>query len=400
MIDPAQEVIRQVKEKLTIGKLDSVHDRASHSTTPYLFFRSLIEYVSLFEHSEILNAIAQAIVEEGRNQRAPIDELQKITLQEMQHACVLIKEFVVQNTITDGEIAFSLELLEGQVASTSHPVEARYQALNDILHMLVTDYFLQSKLFLAQFAKITEAPDHKDNVIISTTYSSAYKDWHQAHGKYQRQKLTEDWFSWQEIYDLYQTYHDYEAQRKELSETGKTLEKIFHSHTFQRIDRLVNDTNQTPDNIGAMELYRSYLVRVHFHAKSLLAGLEQNDTMITKEPLEKGYTNKVADAKITPSLHFNTKSGVLDINNRQIKFREKRRRLLGLIMSNPKKKWSYDEIYITLDNPDMIVLKARVKRKIFYRCRDINDRLAVAVEIKDFLLYKDQIVQVNPIYIT
>lgn len=391
MIDPAQEVIRQVKEKLTIGKLDSVYDRASQSTIPYLFFRSLIEYVSLFKHSEILNAIAQAIVEEGRNQRAPIDELQKMTLQEMRHAHMLIKDFVAQNTITDGEIAFSLELLEGQVASTSHPVEAKYQALNDLFHMLATGYYLQSKLFITQFAKIAEATDSRNNVIVSTTYGPGYKKWHEAYARHQRQKLTEDWFSWQEIYDLYQTHHDYEVQQKELSETGKTLGKIFHSHTFQKIERLVNDTHQTPENMEAMELYRSYLCRVHFHTKSLLAGLEQKPG--DKDTEETG-------PRPSPRFHsINEESGVLTIHNQEITFSGKRKRLLELVMSKPDKEWRYDDIYCLLEDPNLMKLEDSMKKEIYESSRGIINRIAKESGVKNFLLCTRQIIKVNPIYI-
>jgi hypothetical protein len=385
MTNPTEEVLRKVKEKLAIERLDSVYSQARQATVPYLFFRSLIEYVSLFGRSEILNAIAQAIVEEERSQTAPLNALEKITVQEMQQVYVQIKNFVAENAITDGEIAFSLEGASGQLASTLDPIECRYQALNDLMYMLMTHHFARSKVFMKKFAKIAEASPPKDNAIVSTTYSAAYHEWHDEHTKYQRQKITEAWFSWKEIYDFYQTYHDYEVQRKELSDKGKSLERMSHSYVFQKVNRFVNDTDQTPESTQAMELYRNHLERVHFHVKSLLEGLVAANTV--------AYTDTY------PTFHFDTASGVLQVNQHKMTFEGARKDYLAILTRDPKAEWDYTDFYNEVEpHHQVFKLEQKMKHAIYDRCREITVRIAAKTGVKNFLIYADLMVKINPMY--
>lgn len=380
-------IMKQVKERLLLKKLESVYNRASQSAIPHIFFGALIEYVSLFEHSQILNAIAREIVEEGKNQTAPIRELEKITLDELQSVYEEIKNFVVENAIIDGEIAFSLEGASGQLAANLNHVEYRYQALGDLLYILSTRYSTHSKAFVSKFAKIDEAAAPKDNVIVSTVYSTAYNKWHDAYAKHQRQKITEPWFSWKEIYELYRNYHDYEIQRKELIDRGKTLERMSHSYTFQKVYRLVNDSNQTTENFEAMELYRTYIERVHFHVQSLLEGLEQNVEV-----------EEISKPKIP--FHFNAESGVLEINKKKVTFRGAPKSLLTILTNEPRKEWPYDELYELLESIQITKLEDTMKEKVYRTCKAITDRVALETEAKEFLMYKGQTARINPIFIS
>lgn len=92
------------------------------------------------------------------------------------------------------------------------------------------------------------------------------------------------------------------------------------------------------------------------------------------------------------------KNGVLKFRGKEINFmnKENQKDLLATLFKNPKKNWSYDEIYEDWDESDFV---KNGWRKLYTAGNGINNAVAVETGVKDFIIKNTKQIQISSKYI-
>ncbi len=111
-------MIRYDKENLTemvteielvLDKLQAIHDRAINANSKKAFFITLFEYVDLFDNQPLLEPVWQSIVELGKSEVKPLQELENQSIQEMQVVYKQVRQYVTNKSLTDERLLSELD---------------------------------------------------------------------------------------------------------------------------------------------------------------------------------------------------------------------------------------------------------------------------------------------------
>jgi len=124
---------------------------------------------------------------------------------------------------------------------------------------------------------------------------------------------------------------------------------------------------------------------------------------LREEKREEDTFQKEKIKKLETETRFDSKSGILFFKDREINFINKpnQKDLLITIFKDPKKKWYYDEIQEDWDpKADLLgVYKNNSWKKFYSAGDDINNAIAVEIQIKDFLIKNTKHIQINSKYL-
>jgi hypothetical protein len=383
-------------QQLALERLESLYQRAMKASAPQVFFRSLIEYVELFDSSKILTAVALTIIEEGKVQTASLNELESTTLQEMRDVYKQFKDFIEQNNITDAEITFELDEFsaaeDGRLRSSMHATRLRYQRLSDVVYILVRKHFSLSKSFVVQFADIVEGKMPEDHRITNIELSQTYNRWNNSYAQYERIKLTKVWYSWDQMAFFYNIYNDYEPLLHSFVSKSTFLDAISLAMRFKKIDQLVNNSAiPKPQDLAKMEEYRQYMERVHFYTKECLSNMPVVVEQVPAEMIKKVKWD------------YDVALGKLTINECQLPFKPSvTRDVLAIVLlgnDSVRKEWFYDELNELIEGHEVENFGEEEKDRFYGICKRIVQRIATNSGVVQFLVFNKSSVKVNPIYL-
>lgn len=368
------------KEQLLIEKLQVIYDRALATNIYKPFYIAVFEYVDNFDTNPLLEPVWKALVAEGEKEISKAVELEKQANDEMRKVYKQVKDYVEGNKITDTTVLGELndfELIEKDLYHSSNgPTRSRHGALSYALMTLAEDTTSDHLPFVRKFGSVTD-----ERRIQNWHFSPSYIKWDEEEHRLDRIKVTKTWYSWDQLFFLYQIYRDYEKVRDEMFEQRKFFNLAGLSEFFQELNDTKDHREDTKRYLRQFDVgtYKTHLQRLHSYTKE----------MLLSEVTPKGKS----------ALSWEYKNGTLFINGKEAHFRQGfRRELIALLCKNPKtvkKLWEWDEVFEEIDGSEPDISK---KNSFYEACKGLSENIASKTGITDFLVYDTNTVKVNPSY--
>ncbi len=390
-------MIRYDKENLTemvteielvLEKLQATYDRAINANSKKAFFITLFEYVDLFDNQSLLEPVWQSIVELGRSELKPLQELEKKSIQEMQAVYKQIRQYVTDKGLTDERLISELDdyesLESGSLTTSQGPIRGRHGYLSYAL-MVIAEH--ESKLhldFCKQFGNIDER-----GRIQKWTFSPSFDTWEDKRKIMDRIQLTRVWYSWDKLVNFYRYYSEYEEMAEKSLKEHKVWELWGHAMMYREIAEVLEDKQvKEKPRYFIFEDLQNHLQRVHFHVREVL--IKASNKLDQKPEQE----NNVAYS-------YESNTGRFTFGSKTIRFQvdSMRGQILKVITDDREQQeepWNYDELHELIQGTDDMSRKD--KMKIYEGVQGIAERIAKEFSVSDFLEYDMNTVSISKYY--
>lgn len=390
-------MIRYDKENLTemvteielvLEKLQAIYDRAINANSKKTFFITLFEYVDLFDNQPLLEPVWQSIVELGRSEVKPLQELENQSIQEMQVVYKQVRQYVTDKELT-GELLLSelddYEALEsGRLTTSQGPIRGRHGYLSYALMLLVEHESKQHLDFCKKFGIIDER-----GRIQKWTFSPSFNTWEDKRKIMDRIQLTRVWYSWDKLVNFYRYYSEYEEMAEKSLKEHKVWELWGHAMMYREIAEVIEEKQvEEKPRYFIYEDLQNHLQRVHFHVREVLI---KTSNKLDQKP----------EKEIQTHYSYDSDTGRFTLGSKTIRFQvdSMRGQILKIITDDNHSReepWNYDELHELIQGTDDMLRKD--KMKIYEGVQGIAERIAKEFSISDFLNYDMNTVSISNKY--
>lgn len=387
-------MIRYDKENLTemvteielvLDKLQAIYDRAINANSKKVFFITLFEYVDLFDNQPLLEPVWQSIVELGRSEVKPLQELENQSIQEMQTVYKQVRQYVTDKKLTGERLLSELDdyeaLESGRLTTSQGPIRGRHGYLSYSLMLLVEHESKQHLDFCRQFGIIDER-----GRIQKWTFSPSFNTWEDKRKIMDRIQLTRVWYSWDKLVNFYRYYSEYEEMAEKSLKEHKMWELWGHAMMYREIAEVIEEkqVDEQPRYFVYEDL-QNHLQRVHFHVREVLM---RTSTKLDKKPEKETQTR----------YSYDPNTGRFSLGSKTIRFQvdSMRGQILKVITDDSHSReepWNYDELHELIQGTDDMSQKD--KMKIYEGVQGITERIAKEFSVSDFLEYDMNTVSIS-----
>ena len=370
-----------------LEKLEALYQRAIKSSTPKLFFLSLLEYIELYDTNPTLKPIWKAIVALAKKDLKKLRDLEQKSYKEIKQVYREIKEFSDKNNITLAGVVENLKSFEahekGTLTSSDLPIKARYGYLSYALMSLVEAKNPDYLQFCRQYGTISD-----EYRIEKWHFSPSYNRWEELNQEIDRKKITKVWYSWDKLVLFYDVFQNYETKQKRNIKSNKLFDIWGLSMLFQEIKDILNEKTEPNRQIRHFkhEDYLLHLERVHLFTKEALIEVNKK---IQAQQKKQNWT-------------YDQAGGMFCINDKIAQFKKNslRGKILELITKNDRNKtkiWDWNELYETIEETEV---GKEYQSKVYYACKGINEHIALETGVTDFLVVTTKNICINPSYLS
>lgn len=387
-------MIRYDKENLTemvteielvLEKIQAIYDRAINANSKKAFFITLFEYVDLFDNQPLLEPVWQSIVELGRSEVKPLQELENQSVQEMQAVYKQVRQYVTDKKLTGERLLSELDdyeaLESGRLTTSQGPIRGRHGYLSYALILLVEHESKQHLDFCKQFGIIDER-----GRIQKWTFSPSFNTWEDKRKIMDRIQLTRVWYSWDKLVNFYRYYSEYEEMAEKSLKEHKMWELWGHAMMYREIAEVIEEKRvEEKPRYFIYEDLQNHLQRVHFHVREVLI---KTSNKLDKKP----------EKEIQTHYSYDPDTGRFTLASKTIRFQvdSMRGQILKVITDDGDSReepWNYDELHELIQGTDDMSQKD--KMKIYEGVQGIAERIAKEFSVSDFLEYDMNTVSIS-----
>lgn len=295
---------------LLLEKLQGIYDRAIGTQSSKVFFLSVYEYIEAFENADDLTHVWKAILEMGKIENKPLNELEAKSYEEMRVVCRKIQKYVDKNKVVRPGVLSSLKeyqsLEDGNMTSSNGPLRARADKIGYALMLLAEDKTADNLDFCREYGTVKDGGG-----VVEWHFSPSFNKWEEDRKRMDRLQKTKIWYSWDKLVHFYTVYKDYEKMQAERINSTKIFDIWNLKVLFDEITYVMSEKKEPNKHIYEYihADYVLYLQRLHQYTKDKL--------MTVREELEQKKNIQISIEE-RPKKESNAVNSVTQKNNKEI----------------------------------------------------------------------------------